>query len=92
MQEEAVEAAAAAEGDGSAAAEAQDDFAQAASSETQHDTKWQQRKRKEIAAQQTRPSSLLAVVTANIWNKTELLLQSLTANSDAFEVLVSMYC
>jgi hypothetical protein len=38
---------------------------------------------------QTQPSSLLAVVTANVWNKTELLLQSLTGNRDAFEVLVS---
>lgn len=37
----------------------------------------------------TQPSSLLAIVTANVWNKTELLLQSLTANRDAFEVLVS---
>ena len=36
----------------------------------------------------TQPSSLLAIVTANVWNKTELLLQSLTANRDAFEVLV----
>ena len=38
----------------------------------------------------TQPSSLLAVVTANVWNKTELLLQSLTGNRDAFEVLVSL--
>jgi hypothetical protein len=37
----------------------------------------------------TQPSSLLAVVTANVWNKTELLLQSLTGNRDAIEVLVS---
>ena len=36
-----------------------------------------------------RPSSLIAVVTANVWTKTELLLQTLTANRDAFEVLVS---
>ena len=37
-----------------------------------------------------RPSSLVAVVTANVWTKTELLLQTLTANRDAFEVLVSV--
>ena len=37
----------------------------------------------------TKRSSLLAVPTANVWEKTELLLQSLTANSDVFELLVS---
>jgi hypothetical protein len=38
---------------------------------------------------ETKRSSLLAVPTANVWAKTELLLQSLTSNSDVFELLVS---
>ena len=38
----------------------------------------------------TTASSLLAVATANVWPKTELMLQSLTANRDATELLVSV--
>ncbi len=31
---------------------------------------------------------LVVVPTANVWSKTELMLQSLTANSDSYEMLV----
>lgn len=34
------------------------------------------------------PSALVAVPTANVWSKTELLLHSLAGNSDSFELLV----
>lgn len=34
--------------------------------------------------------SLVAIPTANVWEKTQLLLHSLAANSDHFEVMVSL--
>ena len=49
---------------------------------------WQEHIEKRRQGSKTGSSSLVAVVTANVWNRTELLLQSLTANRDAFEVLV----
>jgi hypothetical protein len=49
---------------------------------------WQEHIEKRRQGRKTGSSSLVAVVTANVWNRTELLLQSLTANRDAFEVLV----
>jgi len=36
------------------------------------------------------PSALVAVPTANVWSKTELLLHSLAGNSDSFELLVGL--
>ena len=61
----------------------------AAASQLQPSSEAELRKARQRRQTQTQPSSMLAIVTANVWNKTELLLQSLTANRDAFEVLVN---